>query len=137
VKCDPKMEQLPPAAATFARALAARTARVAVIGLGYAGLPLAEVFLKAGFPVLGLDLDSSKIAHLRRGETYLGHVSAERVRAMVATNRFEPTTDPARLADADATVICVPTPLTPAREPDLSAVTSAAVSSRPRCVAAS
>jgi UDP-N-acetyl-D-glucosamine dehydrogenase len=126
VKRDQNMMPLPPAAALLAQALAARTARVAVIGLGYAGLPLAEVFLKAGFPVLGLDLDSSKVTHLRRGETYLGHVSAERVRAMAATNRFEPTTDPNRLADADATVICVPTPLTPAREPDLSAVRSAA-----------
>jgi UDP-N-acetyl-D-glucosamine dehydrogenase len=120
------MELLPPAAADLARAIAARTARIAVIGLGYAGLPLAEVFLKAGFPVLGLDVDSAKIAQLRRGETYLGHVAGGRVRAMMATGRFEPTDEPGRLAEADAVVICVPTPLTPAREPDLSAVTAAA-----------
>jgi UDP-N-acetyl-D-glucosamine dehydrogenase len=127
------MEPPPPPAAELGRAIAGRTARVGVLGLGYAGLPLAEVFLAAGFPVLGFDVDPAKVARLRRGESYLGHVPAARIRAMLAGGRFEPTGDLERLALADAVVICVPTPLTPARDPDLSAVT-AATAATARCL---
>jgi UDP-N-acetyl-D-glucosamine dehydrogenase len=108
--------------------LTGRTAAVAVLGLGYAGLPLAEAFHAAGFRVLGLDLDGAKIACMRRGESYLGHISADRVRSLLAGGRFEPSDDLSKLAEADAAVICVPTPLTQARDPDLSAVTAAAQS---------
>jgi UDP-N-acetyl-D-glucosamine dehydrogenase len=116
----------PATADDLSRAIAERRARVAVLGLGYAGLPLAEAFVHAGFPVLGFDIDPDKVAALRRGASYLGHVAAERVRALAASRRFEPTGDEPRLADADALLICVPTPLTAARDPDLSAVEAAA-----------
>jgi UDP-N-acetyl-D-glucosamine dehydrogenase len=117
-----------PLAAELSAAIAARRARVAVVGLGYAGLPLAEAFWAAGFAVLGLDIDPERVARLRRGESYLGHISPERVRALLGSGRFTATEDPDELAGADAVVICVPTPLTPARDPDLSAVTAAASS---------
>src|SRR5205807_6772076 len=97
-----------------------RTARVAVVGLGYVGLPLAETFAWGGYPVLGFDIDADKVAKLNRGESYIGHICPERVAEMRGSGRFEATTNPARFADADAAVICVPTPLTEAREPDLS-----------------
>jgi UDP-N-acetyl-D-glucosamine dehydrogenase len=100
--------------------LEARTARVAVVGMGYVGLPLAETFAWGGYPVLGFDIDADKVARLNQGESYIGHICGERVAEMRASGRFEATTDPARFADADAVVICVPTPLTEAREPDLS-----------------
>jgi UDP-N-acetyl-D-glucosamine dehydrogenase len=98
-----------------------RTATVAIIGLGYVGLPLARGFAAAGFHVLGFDIDPSKVEKLRRGESYIGHITAEIVRQM-RENHFDATTDFARLVEADAVIICVPTPLTDTREPDLTYV---------------
>src|SRR5207249_392245 len=97
-----------------------RSARVAIVGLGYVGLPLAETFAWGGYPVIGFDIDPDKIAKLRRGESYIGHICPERVSELVGSGRFEATSDPANFADADAIIICVPTPLGEAREPDLS-----------------
>jgi UDP-N-acetyl-D-glucosamine dehydrogenase len=102
--------------------IAAREVRLAVIGLGYVGLPLVELFAEAGFRVLGLDIDPEKVDRLNRGESYIGHVDSGRVAAMLRTGRFEATSDFARLAEVDAILICVPTPLGEHREPDLSAV---------------
>jgi UDP-N-acetyl-D-glucosamine dehydrogenase len=104
----------------LASRLELRTARVAVVGLGYVGLPLAETFASAGFTVIGFDIDPKKVNMLRTGQSYIGHISRERVGDLVRTERFEPTCDPYCFADVDAVVICVPTPLTDAREPDLS-----------------
>jgi UDP-N-acetyl-D-glucosamine dehydrogenase len=101
------------------RAIEDRTARVGIIGLGYVGLPLARAFAEAGFRVLGFDTDPAKVAALAEGRTYIGHISAEAVRAMTAAG-FEATADFARLGEPDAILICVPTPLTDVREPDLS-----------------
>src|SRR4051794_20976202 len=115
----------PQPAVLLSRAIAERRARVAVVGLGYAGLPLAEAFVAAGFPVLGHDVDERKITSLKQGRSYLGHVPDARGAALSATGRFEPTAAPAGLADADAVVLCVPTPLTDALEPDLSDVIAA------------
>src|SRR5262245_40850715 len=110
----------------FAR-LEARTARVAILGLGYVGLPLAETFAWGGYTsVLGFDIDAEKVRLLRRGESYIGHLCSERVAELLEGGRFEATTDPRALARADALVICVPTPLGDAREPDLSFVVSTA-----------
>jgi UDP-N-acetyl-D-glucosamine dehydrogenase len=120
------MDADPSVAVELSRRIATRTARIAVLGLGYAGLPLAEVFWDAGFAVVGLDVDDERIACLRRGESYLGHFPPERVRRLLDSGRFEPTDDASRLTTADVAIICVPTPLTPARDPDLSAVTAAA-----------
>jgi UDP-N-acetyl-D-glucosamine dehydrogenase len=104
------------------RAIAERTARVGVIGLGYVGLPLLELFATRGFPVLGLDIDPVKVGRLQAGLSYIGHIASERVAALRDSGRFEATTDFARLADVDAVLICVPTPLGKHHEPDLTAV---------------
>jgi UDP-N-acetyl-D-glucosamine dehydrogenase len=108
----------------LARKIQLRTARVCVVGLGYVGLPLAQCFTAAGYPVLGYDIDPRRVDQLRRGESYIGHIPADAVGRMVASGEFEATADPGRFADADAILICVPTPLTEAREPDLSYVVS-------------
>jgi UDP-N-acetyl-D-glucosamine dehydrogenase len=112
-----------------------REAVVAIVGLGYVGLPLAEAFAQAGFTVLGFDTDLGRVASLRAGQSYLGHFATDRVGTLRAGGRFEPTADPGALGGADVLVICVPTPLTPTCEPDLSAVVTAgqaiAASSRP------
>jgi UDP-N-acetyl-D-glucosamine dehydrogenase len=99
----------------------ARTARVGIIGLGYVGLPLARAFARAGYPVLGFDTDPAKVARLTRGESYIGHITAESVATMKAAG-FEATDQFERLAEADAIIICVPTPLTEAKDPDLGYV---------------
>jgi UDP-N-acetyl-D-glucosamine dehydrogenase len=109
-------------AARLIRRFRTREASVAVIGQGYVGLPLACRMAEAGFHTIGLDIDRDKVARLERGESYLSTVPAERVRAARAAG-FEPSADFAQSGEADALVICVPTPLTPAREPDLRYVT--------------
>src|SRR4051794_32293063 len=75
----------------LASRLELRTARVAVVGLGYVGLPLAETFASAGYTVVGFDIDPKKVNMLRTGQSYIGHISAERVGDLVRTERFEPT----------------------------------------------
>ena len=109
-----------------------RTARVVVIGLGYVGLPLAETFAWAGYPVTGFDIDADKVAKLRRGESYIGHICPERVAELVGTGRFDATDDPVRFVEADVLIICVPTPLGDAREPDLSYIVRTAETIRPQ-----
>ncbi len=99
-----------------------RAAVVAVIGLGYVGLPLVKAILGAGFKVVGLDVDQAKVTALEQGRTYIRHLPAEPFSAAIAGGRFLATTDFAALKDADAILICVPTPLTSHREPDLSYV---------------
>jgi len=95
-------------------------AKVGVIGLGYVGLPLVLRFCEEGFRVLGFDVDPTKVERLNRGESYIGHIPDERLRKFKA--RFQATTDMDRLGEADAILICVPTPLTERREPDLKYV---------------
>jgi UDP-N-acetyl-D-glucosamine dehydrogenase len=104
----------------------ARTARVGVVGQGYVGLPLALVFCEAGFPVLGLDVDSAKVEALRRGESYIRHIGPDRVAAAVASGRMAVSTDFDQLSGCDAILICVPTPLGPHREPDNSHILATA-----------
>jgi UDP-N-acetyl-D-glucosamine dehydrogenase len=106
------------------RKLAERTARVAVVGLGYVGLPLAETFAWGGFPVIGFDVDTAKVERLRNGESYIGHICSQRIAELNGSGRFDPTDDPVRFVEADAIVVCVPTPLGEAREPDLSCIES-------------
>jgi UDP-N-acetyl-D-glucosamine dehydrogenase len=103
-----------------------RSARIGIIGQGYVGLPLALVFCEAGFPVTGFDLDPKKVDALRRGESYIKHIGAERVAAAIRGGRFTATTDFDGLAACDAILICVPTPLGPHREPDNSYIHSTA-----------
>jgi UDP-N-acetyl-D-glucosamine dehydrogenase len=108
--------------------LAARTCRVGIIGLGYVGLPLAHVFWQAGIAATGFDIDPVKIEKLAAGETYIKHFPNERIREMKASGKFSATADFAQLADVDAILICVPTPLTATREPDLKYVIATAES---------
>jgi UDP-N-acetyl-D-glucosamine dehydrogenase len=111
-----------------------RSAVVGIIGQGYVGLPLALVFEAAGFPVRGFDVDATKVEALNRGESYIQHIGAARVAAAVGRGRFLATTDFERLRDCDAILICVPTPLGPHREPDLSFIhrTARAIAQRLR-----
>jgi len=95
---------------------------VAVIGLGYVGLPLSLRFAEIGDRVIGLDVDEMKIEKLRAGQTYIKHLAADRIAATVKQGTFVPSTDMARVAEAEAVILCVPTPLTRQREPDLSYV---------------
>jgi UDP-N-acetyl-D-glucosamine dehydrogenase len=105
--------------------IADRTAHVGIIGLGYVGLPLARTFAAGGYPVLGFDVDATKVAKLRNNESYIAHVTPDTLRDMRAKG-FEPTDDFRRLAEVDAILICVPTPLTDSREPDLTYVVKSA-----------
>jgi UDP-N-acetyl-D-glucosamine dehydrogenase len=97
---------------------------VGIIGLGYVGLPLAVAFAEAGEQVIGLDTNAGRVEALRRGESHVEDIASERLRAVA--DRIEATTMPRRLALADAVLICVPTPLTPNREPELGPLLSAA-----------
>ncbi|MCE9525304.1 MAG: nucleotide sugar dehydrogenase [Planctomycetales bacterium] len=99
-----------------------KTAVVGIIGLGYVGLPLVKTFVEAGFRCLGFDCDASKVERLRRGESYIAHLPGEWISGCISSGRFEPTADMSRLAEADCILICVPTPLTDSRDPDLSYV---------------
>jgi UDP-N-acetyl-D-glucosamine dehydrogenase len=99
-----------------------RTAVVAIIGLGYVGLPLVKAITDAGFEVIGVDIDPEKVSALRSGRTYIRHLPAEIFSGLINQNRFHPTTEFSALTRADAILICVPTPLTSHREPDLSYV---------------
>ena len=104
------------------KAIENQTARVGVIGLGYVGLPLAVTAATRGFAVTGFDVDPRKMEQLSAGASYIGAVSDEALGAVVSAARFDWTTDFARLAECDVIIICVPTPLTAQKEPDLSYV---------------
>ena len=102
-----------------------RSATVSVIGLGYAGLPLALAFADAGFRVVGVDLDGARVERLNRGDSYVQDVTPERLSALVERGRFRATTDYGALRDADTVTICVPTPLGTGHLPDLSFIEQA------------
>ena len=108
------------------RRVADRSAVVGVIGLGYVGLPLAAAAACAGFRVLGFDIDESKIRSLNAGESYIGAVSATILAPLVAAERFRATANFDLLGECDIIIICVPTPLSRHREPDLRFVTATA-----------
>ena len=99
-----------------------KRATVGVIGLGYVGLPLIDAFVSSGVPAIGFDVDPAKVDQLNAGESYIKHISSDDVARWQASNAFEATTDMSRLKDADALLICVPTPLTDSRNPDLTYV---------------
>lgn len=99
-----------------------KTAIVGIIGLGYVGLPLMLRFIEAGYRVIGFDIDQSKIEKLSLGKSYIKHISSESISTAIGTGLYEGTTDFKRAGEADALIICVPTPLNKFREPDLSFV---------------
>jgi UDP-N-acetyl-D-glucosamine dehydrogenase len=114
-----------PAAGPAAELLAkieTRTAVIGIVGLGYVGLPLARAVHRAGYPVLGYDVDPAKITALEAGRTYLEHLGEELSRELAASDRFDATSDRSRLAEADVILLCVPTPLGRHNEPDLTYV---------------
>ncbi len=102
-----------------------RHAVIAIIGLGYVGLPLSLRYAEAGFQVLGIDIDPHKVAKLNEGASYIEHIPANTI-ATARASGFEATTDFSRASHADALIICVPTPLNAYREPDLSFVLATA-----------
>lgn len=105
---------------------------VAIIGLGYVGLPLSLQFARTGANAIGLDNDPAKVAALKKGESYIAHIAAADIRAQIDAGRLHPTTDFAELRRAGAIIVCVPTPLNKFREPDLSYVISTAEAVAPQ-----
>ena len=99
---------------------------VAVVGLGYVGLPLCLAFAKKGLRVVGIDTDAAKPTALNSGQSYIKHISADAIQEVVQSGRFRATTDMKAIEDVEAVLICVPTPLTKHRTPDLSFVESTA-----------
>lgn len=110
---------------TLTTKLENRNASAAVIGLGYVGLPLAMEIAAAGFDVIGIDVDGHKIETLKRGQSYILDVPETRIAPAVASGKFIPTTDFGILGKADTVSICVPTPLSKSRDPDISFILSA------------
>lgn len=111
---------------TLLHAIQQKNARVGVVGLGYVGLPLIQAFANAGFRTLGFDVDADKVRKLQAGQSYIQHIDAAWIGECIREEKFEPTADMRRLAEADAILICVPTPLSASRDPDLSCVESTA-----------
>jgi UDP-N-acetyl-D-glucosamine dehydrogenase len=102
-----------------------RSAIIGIVGLGYVGLPLTLRYSQVGFKVLGIDIDADKVKQLNRGASYIEHIASHQIEQAHASG-FEATTDFARASEADALIICVPTPLNAYREPDLSFVLNTA-----------
>src|SRR5690349_17886132 len=105
--------------------------KVAIIGCGYVGLPLALRFAEAGHKVTGFDTDPNKVSMLNAGRSYIEHIPQTKIQQFVNSRHFSATTDFAKLKEADAIIICVPTPLDERREPDLSYVEQTAISIQP------
>ncbi len=95
---------------------------IAIVGLGYVGLPLSLQFARSGAVVLGLDIDSAKTTAINAGQSYIKHISGEQITEQCNAGRLEASTDFSRIAEMDAVILCVPTPLNHFREPDLSYV---------------
>ena len=103
-----------------------KDATVGVLGLGYVGLPLLRAFCDAGLNTLGFDVDENKPRLLRQGQSYIEHIPPSEIQRLLASQRFDATTNFARLTECDALIICVPTPLTKNRDPDMQYVENTA-----------
>ena len=108
------------------RRIESNRALVGVVGLGYVGLPLVREFTRGGAKVLGFDVDDAKVKALKAGRSYIEHIPADMIRRVVRSGQFEPTADFGRLKEPDCILICVPTPLTKMREPDMTYVQATA-----------
>ncbi len=113
-------------ASVLQKAIADKTAKVGVIGLGYVGLPLIRAFIQAGYSTLGFDVDEAKVRRLLAGESYIGHIPSPWIAEWISSGRFLPTADMRCLGQADALLICVPTPLNESRDPDLQYIEATA-----------
>ena len=109
-------------AANLEQAIRDKSAVVGMIGLGYVGLPLTGAFVSAGFRTIGFDTDQAKVDMLLAGESYIKHIDSGIISKWIAEGQFEPTADMRRLSEADCLLICVPTPLSDSRDPDLAYV---------------
>ncbi len=103
-----------------------RSLHVGVIGLGYVGLPVAVAFAEAGFHVTGLDVDSEKVARVLAGESYIGDIDSSKLAAVIESGRLTATDNSDILAELDAVIVCVPTPLSKTKDPDMTYVLAAA-----------
>jgi UDP-N-acetyl-D-glucosamine dehydrogenase len=110
---------------TLREKIASRSLRVAIIGLGYVGLPLAVTFAEAGFHVTGIDVDQHKVDLANEGESHIADIASETLQKLVAAGRLHFTTDFSVLKEIDALSICVPTPLRKTRDPDISYIVAA------------
>lgn len=108
------------------RSIQSKTAFVGVIGLGYVGLPLSNLLHQAGFHVIGYDIDAQKIQKLQTGLSYIRHIQPHITKRLSLSDRFTPTTQFSQLTKCQVLIICLPTPLAPHNEPDMSYVFSAA-----------
>ena len=117
---------LAPHAERFVERVRNREAVIGIVGLGYVGLPLVLAFHEAGFACVGFDVDDAKIDSLAAGRTYIRHICDERCAELAASDRFDATSDFTRIGEVDAIIICVPTPLSRHRDPDMSYVESTA-----------
>ncbi len=109
-------------ASDLEKKIKSREARVGIIGMGYVGLPLVKTFLVQGFEVVGFDIDEKKVNLLNQGKSYIKHVSAEELKSFIKKRKFQATSNFTALTEADVIIICVPTPLDPYKNPDLSFV---------------
>ncbi len=114
------------AAMTLEQKVKEKSAKVGIVGLGYVGLPLAVEFASKGFYVLGIDTDRNKIEKLNSGENYIDDIDSEKMRSLVGDGLLEGTTMYGRVGELDIIFICVPTPFTPNKEPDISYINQAA-----------
>lgn len=117
---------------SFAESIKQRTTKVGVVGMGYVGLPLALAFCDNDFSVVGFDVDQVKVDKLNAGQGYIQHLGTERLAAAVKNGKLEATTSFDRLAEVDAILVAVPTPLTKQREPDMRYIVSTAEQIRDR-----
>ena len=124
--------RMSPAARRFLDRLESKRARIGVVGLGYVGLPLAVEFAKAGFQVIGFEIDAKRAATLNRGISYIQDVPTSEVRALVRAGRLRATLDFRELSSVDVVDICVPTPLRKTKDPDVSYIVAAVQSTAPR-----
>lgn len=112
-------------ASLLERKIRSRKAQIAVMGLGYVGLPLAQAFAEEGFRVTGIDIDQNRVSAISRGFSYISDLSAGRLRKMVDQGRLRAVTDSAYLSGMDIVIVCVPTPLNRVKDPDISFIVAA------------
>ncbi len=106
----------------FVDKVKSRKAIIGIVGLGYVGLPLALRYAEEGYSVLGFDIDDTKVAKIKDGQSYIEHIPSTAISRAVKAGLFAATTDFSKISDADSVILCVPTPLNKYREPDLSYV---------------
>jgi UDP-N-acetyl-D-glucosamine dehydrogenase len=131
---EPALDEISPTALAFIGRVRDRKAVIGVIGLGYVGIPLALAALRQGFPVLGFDIDARRVGQINAGQETIRHIPMDAIVAATAEGHFSATADFDRLGEPDVLLICVPTPLSRHREPDLSYVraTTEAIAARLR-----